>query len=625
MTSYFESWASENRAALIGDAGLALAAYLEWGEECAEHFLGDFAFAIWDPRHHRLFCARDHMGMRQLIYHHSPGRFFAFATEPRAVLVLPQVGYRINEERIADYLVEELEGVDKTSTFFEAVYRLPPAHTLTITDEGVRQRQYWKVDTEHELRLGSADAYAEAFLEVFTKAVHCRLRTVGPVGSMLSGGVDSGSIVAVARKLLAAENRGPLLTFSAISPDGDEPETRAILAALTMDGLDPTTVSYGQLDDLLPDLEQLARDEDEPFDRSMTLVRAVYLSARRRGLKMLLDGAGGDSVLTEGRLLARLLRAGRWRAAYREAAGQNRFWNGALPPHRELLRSARPAFVPELVLRPLRRWRQRARIERTLRSSPIDTRFGQRIAVVERLRMLDGHSAPGPLSDARLERARAVSHPYLAVGRERYDRVAGVIGIEPRDPFLDLRVLSLSRASLTISCSPPAGRRRFSAAQRRPATRCGAVASRQGASWLGVHGRADRAEAGRRASESRGRNGLPEPVRRRGGGAASAPWFRRCTECARRVSCGGIGPLAETPRMPARRDPRRRRRGVVSSTREQRVAPAPGARYAYRAPRLTAYGPLNTLTRGGSGHIERGRLHPRQHDGLQPGPDKAAT
>lgn len=433
-----------DRGAVTGDAGLALAAYLEWGEACVERFLGDFAFAVWDPRLRQLFCARDHVGMRQLIYHYSPSRFFAFATEPRAILVLPQVPYRINEARIADYLVEELEGVDKTSTFFEDVYRLPPAYTMVVTKQGVRQRRYWRPEPGPELLLPSDDAYAEAYLDVFTEAVRCRLRTVGPKGSMLSGGIDSGSVVAVARRLLAAENRAPLLTFSAVSPDGDaEPETRAILAALTIDGLDPTTVSFARLDGLLPELEQLTWDLDEPFDGSMTLVRAVYLAARRRGLKMLLDGAGGDTVLSEGRQLARLLRAGRWRTAYREASGQNRFWKGAYPPRRELLKSARVAFVPEFVLRPLRRQRQRRRIGRRMRSSPISAELARRMDVDERLRILEQSAITGPLSDGRTERARGIDHPYLAVGRERYDRVAGAVGIEPRDPFLDLRVISL--------------------------------------------------------------------------------------------------------------------------------------------------------------------------------------
>jgi len=80
----------------IGDAELILLAYLEWGEDCLDRLLGDFAFAIWDPRHQKLFCARDHFGMRPLYYHHAPGKRFLFASDARSILVLPQVPYRIN-------------------------------------------------------------------------------------------------------------------------------------------------------------------------------------------------------------------------------------------------------------------------------------------------------------------------------------------------------------------------------------------------------------------------------------------------------------------------------------------------------------------------------------------------
>ena len=101
-----------------------------------------------------------------------------------------------------------------------------------------------------------------------------------------------------------------------------------------MDGLDPTIVSYGELDELLPELEQLTWDMEEPFNGNMTLIRAVYMAARRKGLTMLLDGVGGDTVLSEDRRLARLLRAGRWRTAYREATMLNLFWKGAYGPYR---------------------------------------------------------------------------------------------------------------------------------------------------------------------------------------------------------------------------------------------------------------------------------------------------
>jgi asparagine synthase (glutamine-hydrolysing) len=211
------------------------------------------------------------------------------------------VPYRINEGRIADFLVSQLEGIDKTSTFFEEVFRLPPAHALSVTPEGVREWRYWTLEPGPELRLATDQDYAEAFLEVFTEAVRCRLRSAGPVGSMLSGGMDSGSVTAIAREILAETGQGPLPTFSAVGPDPDTcVETRTIHAALTMDGLDPHLVSFADLDPLMPELEVLTWDVDEPFDSGMTLIRAIYLAAHVQGLKVVLDGVGGDTVLSEG-------------------------------------------------------------------------------------------------------------------------------------------------------------------------------------------------------------------------------------------------------------------------------------------------------------------------------------
>ena len=357
------------RAAAIGDGELVLWAYLNWEENCVERLLGDFAFAIWDPRSSTLFCARDHMGVRSLYYHHAHGRTFAFATGPRAILVLSRVPYRINETRIADYLVEELEGVDKTSTFFEEILRLPPAHSVTVSAMAFASAEYWALEPGGELRLDSREAYAEAFLDVFTEAVRCRSRTAGQAASTLSGGIDSGSIVGVARRLLIAEKRGPLLTLSAVSPEGEaDPETRAILETLKTDGLDPYTVSFDQLTDF-PELLRLAYEADEPFDASMTLIRTLYLAARRQGVTVLIDGAGGDTLLSEGHRVERLLRSGAWRPAYREAAGRDRFWGGAYPPRAELMRSARAAFVPRPILGRLRPLRVRAMAHRRLRES----------------------------------------------------------------------------------------------------------------------------------------------------------------------------------------------------------------------------------------------------------------
>jgi asparagine synthase (glutamine-hydrolysing) len=436
-----------NRSADIGDAEIILLAYLAWGESCVNRFLGDFAFAIWDPRRHALWCARDHFGMRPFYYHHTPGRFFAFASEPRAILVLPNTPYRINEGRIADFLVGQLEGIDKTTTFFEEVYRLPPAHELTVTGRLMERRRYWKLEPGPELRLPSNEAYAEAFLDVFREAVRCRLRGAGSVGSMLSGGMDSGTVVAVARALLTEEGRGRLPTFSAVGPDlATCVETRTIHAALTMDQLDPHLIRYDRLDALLPELADLSWNLDEPFDDHMTLVRAIYLTAHSRGLKSLLDGVAGDTLLAEGSHIARLLRRGRWLVAHREAAGHERFWGKGYPAWREIYRAARSVIatgpVRRLHRRLFGRHQVRQRLQQNIRESLINPDFAQRVRLGERLGTHDACSWVGLSTPYGVERADAIDHPYLTVGRERYDRVASSVGMEPRDPFLDQRTVA---------------------------------------------------------------------------------------------------------------------------------------------------------------------------------------
>ncbi len=185
----------------VTDAELILRAYKRWGERSPEHLLGDFAFAIRDAHRDVLFCARDHFGVKPFYYHHAPGRLFCFASEIKGLLALAEVPRRLNETRVADYLVPLLE--DKVITFYEEIVRLPPAHRMTVSRDGVRIEEYWALDPTREIRMKSGEEYAEAFREIFTEAVHCRLRSAFPVGSMLSGGLDSSSIVCVARKLIA--------------------------------------------------------------------------------------------------------------------------------------------------------------------------------------------------------------------------------------------------------------------------------------------------------------------------------------------------------------------------------------------------------------------------------------
>lgn len=117
--------------ASITDAQLILAAYEKWGEACPAKLLGDFAFAIWDSHNQTVFCVRDAIGVKPFYYYLSD-RLFVFATEIKAIFCLPEIVHQPNESRIADHLLGLFR--DKTSTLYEGILRLPPAHSITVGD-----------------------------------------------------------------------------------------------------------------------------------------------------------------------------------------------------------------------------------------------------------------------------------------------------------------------------------------------------------------------------------------------------------------------------------------------------------------------------------------------------------
>jgi asparagine synthase (glutamine-hydrolysing) len=259
---------------------------------------------------------------------------------------------------------------------------------------------------------------------------------------MLSGGLDSGSVSAIGASVLEEAGSGPLFTFSAMAPESREcPESRAIRASQRIPGIDAHSIHYGQLQELAAEINTFCSELDEPFDNHMILQWAVYVLARRRAIRAVLDGGCGDVVFSEGTHLGRLLRAGRLGDAVRAAHGFGRFHGGGHRVWIEVARLLAGPLVPlwaRAVCDPVRR---RGRIRRSLVNSLISSDFAEQVAMPSRLEMLDSWGLRGVQHTHAEERARAISHPYVTVGRERYDRVAAMAGIEPRDPFLDLRVV----------------------------------------------------------------------------------------------------------------------------------------------------------------------------------------
>lgn len=427
----------------IGDGELLHAAYQRWGGACAEKLLGDFAFAIWDVRRQTLFCARDIMGVRPLYFHHVPGRAFAFASDTESLLALPDVPRRINEGRIADALMQVLEGIDYTSTFYLDIERLPPARTLSVDHVRAMQSTYWQPIDERPADLPKSDnEWAAAIRAELEQAVRCRLRGTGRVGAMVSGGLDSSSVAALGQRILEAGQRGRLPTFSAINSHNECAETAAVRAMLAAFDFDATTVDLQDVGDLIPVVHAHLDQMREPFDGTMTLISAVYAAAAAAGVRSMLDGIPADNLYTAGEHFRQLAMAGHWRSLWREARALHTISLVRFPGLRAW-QTLVGAMAPRALRKPWEARQDRAHFKALQKDSYIAPALAERVSLHQRFRSYRRNMAQTRLGNPTGTPHTIMTAAYITAGVERYNRVANFHGIEPRHPFLDRRIIEL--------------------------------------------------------------------------------------------------------------------------------------------------------------------------------------
>lgn len=280
----------------VSDRELLGLAYRRWGENCAERLLGDFAFVVYDRIRHRVFAARDVMGMRPLYYRSEPERFL-FGSEVKQILAVPDVPVRIFEPAVAGYLAG---GVTRLEwTFYEGINQLPPGHFLVVSDHGSRLRRYWEIDPENQIRYSREQDYADHFRELFIEAVRCRTRTDYPVGIFLSGGVDSGSIASTVG-WLRERGEGPQ-DFRAYNwafeqlPQCDE---RHLSRLITDHYQIPTTDIWADQAWPLKDYPKHGPTPDEPFiGVYQALIEQTLHTAQTHNTKLMLSGNRGDEMI----------------------------------------------------------------------------------------------------------------------------------------------------------------------------------------------------------------------------------------------------------------------------------------------------------------------------------------
>jgi asparagine synthase (glutamine-hydrolysing) len=332
----------DNRAELLGrlpdrpapeagDAELILRAYEAWGTEGFARLLGDFAAVIWDPRARRLLCVRDTNGQRTLFYR-AGDRAFAAASEIHQLLQDPAVPVEPDEESIRNFLVplNMLQNEkDQAATFFRGIFAVNAGHVLTVDAEGVRSRRYREPAPPAELRYRTDQEYAEHYRALLAEVVRARLRTAGPAGALLSGGLDSSSIVCTAQEEYRAgraADRG-FVSYSLVFDALDCDERGLIEDVQAKYGFDARYLQAGQLDGRL-DLQPRGFRES-PNVGVLAQRDAVCGAAVSDGVRMLLTGdladacVGGsplvfDSLLRSGQVAAFLRRL----RAYRRTSNE---------------------------------------------------------------------------------------------------------------------------------------------------------------------------------------------------------------------------------------------------------------------------------------------------------------
>ena len=321
------------------DTEIILASYQEWGQGCLSRFNGMFAFLIYDRKNNMLFAARDRFGVKPLYYWVS-AHGIAFASEIKQFTVLSGWEARMNGQRAYDFLNWGI--TDHTDeTLFAGVYQLRGGQALEINvpqvldgcigfSAGKQLPVYDWYQLKPQPFIGTMQEASEQFREKLIESVRLQLRADVPVGSCLSGGLDSSSIVCIANQLLHEQNaHGLQKTFSACAEEAKYDERKWIDIVVNATDVDAHYV-YPPLSGLFEESANIAWHQDEPFGSTSIYAQwKVFGLAAEQRVKVMLDGQGADEQLAGyhgffGPHLGTLLRSGRIPTMLKEASAMKK-------------------------------------------------------------------------------------------------------------------------------------------------------------------------------------------------------------------------------------------------------------------------------------------------------------
>ena len=424
----------------LPDSELMHQAWRRWGKTCLAHFVGDWAFAVWNRHSKRLFLARDHGGNTDLLYHHAPG-LFTFSSGLLGLFALPEIPRQPDPMKVAQSLVV-WHGYEPEATVFQGIRRLLPGHWLAFEAGRLNISRYWQPEQLPKLILPDDTAYEEAFLEVYNTAVAACLHSTRPIAATLSGGLDSGSVCALASRQLA-ERGQRLCAYTAVPqylPSGASARRRGnewelAQAIASHSGYIDLTAILAENISLMDSLERTLTITNTPQHTASNLhwILAILDAAQVQGAGVLLTGQNGNATVSrsgECSLQPCLVR-GDWRGVCQALRDMS------INPWQALKwQIIKPLALP--LLHQWRSWQSRSNAHPLWAGySAIHPEFAKQLKLQEKIRA-SGHDPTFTRDNPTLRtRFRTVG---LGAGALWYT-IGAAYQLEVRDPTLDRRVI----------------------------------------------------------------------------------------------------------------------------------------------------------------------------------------
>ncbi|OFX21200.1 MAG: hypothetical protein A2041_04885 [Bacteroidetes bacterium GWA2_31_9b] len=419
----------------ISDDEILIKAFEKWGHDCPNHFLGDFAFAIWNSSTQQVFCSRDYFGVKPF-YYYFDGKVFIFSSEVNAIRTQIDLNFTIDQQYIADTI--SIVKSDKDRTTFTEIKKLPPANYLVLNKDQIEINEYWKLIPQKIIELND-ELIIEQFKDLIKKAVQCRVSEKEDIGTELSGGIDSSATTAIASQFTQIKTFSHVLpdqVLGKIYPYKDEREFIHLLTnfCTIKENHIITSEAKGFIDAINENIDYSGLINQQNFS---IFSDHLYQKASEENVHILLSGFGGDEVISSKAESYRkeLALSGQWEQLKNDLQGQKQNQIKVLINLTKYFLKIKFTGLFKLLYQFKSRktwWHNK------FENLAIKDSFSKKMNIEERYFSQFKKNSSLSFQEKSIER---ITHPHVSQRLEYCSTAARKYGIDYRYPFLDKRLI----------------------------------------------------------------------------------------------------------------------------------------------------------------------------------------